>query len=63
MRRIVTPVIVLALCALGWVVVLRQRVEEQTRLIQKQNETLRGLSFQDGLTGVANRRRSRCSRW
>ncbi len=47
----------ITLCALGWVVALRQRISEQTTVIRKQNVILKGLTFQDGLTGVANRRK------
>jgi diguanylate cyclase (GGDEF)-like protein len=55
------PLLALALaatlCVLAWVALLRNRIQEQTKLIEKQNVTLRGLSFLDGLTNVANRRR------
>jgi diguanylate cyclase (GGDEF)-like protein len=54
------PVLAMALiatlCVLAWVAALRSRIADQTMLIQRQNVTLRSLSFQDGLTGVANRR-------
>ncbi|HZL57461.1 MAG TPA: diguanylate cyclase [Bryobacteraceae bacterium] len=46
-----------ALGTLAWVAALRHRITEQSALIRKQNATLIGLSFQDGLTGIANRRK------
>ncbi len=54
---VLAVVLVVALCVLCWVGVLRQRITEQAKVIQEQNTTLRRLSFQDGLTGIPNRRR------
>lgn len=54
---ILALLLVATLCVLSWVVTLRHRITVQTRLIQRQNVTLEGLSFQDQLTGVANRRK------
>jgi diguanylate cyclase (GGDEF)-like protein len=47
----------ITLCVLGWVVILRHRIAEQTAVIRKQNVILRNLSFKDGLTGIPNRRK------
>jgi diguanylate cyclase (GGDEF)-like protein len=49
--------LVMTLCVLGWVIVLRNRVSEQSAVIQRHNQSLRELSLRDGLTGIANRRR------
>jgi diguanylate cyclase (GGDEF)-like protein len=54
---VVAVALAVTLCALAWVAALRQRVAEQTAVIRKQNVILKDLSFQDGLTGVANRRK------
>jgi diguanylate cyclase (GGDEF)-like protein len=50
-------VLLMTLAALGWVAILRSRVAQQSAVIREQNATLQGLSFQDGLTGIANRRK------
>jgi len=44
---------------LCWVTLLRRQVTRQTSELQRANETLMRLSWQDGLTGLANRRRFR----
>ena len=54
---VLAGVLMVTLCVLGWVAVLRSRIKRQTALIQKQNEALLELSFQDGLTLIANRRK------
>jgi diguanylate cyclase (GGDEF)-like protein len=54
---LLAAVLAITLCALGWVAVLRHRISEQAAVIQQQNATLKDLSFQDGLTGIANRRK------
>jgi diguanylate cyclase (GGDEF)-like protein len=54
---VIAVILAVTLVVLGWVAVLRHRVAEQTAVILEQNATLSGLSFQDGLTGIANRRR------
>ena len=45
------------LAAILWISVLRRQVEQKTEQIRKTNEILQELSEQDGLTGIANRRR------
>ncbi len=54
---ILAMVLAIALFIIGWVGVLRHRVAEQASVIQDQNTALRKLSFQDGLTGIPNRRK------
>jgi diguanylate cyclase (GGDEF)-like protein len=43
------------LLVLAWVVVLRKRVEEQTRLIRESEDRFRQMAMHDALTGVATR--------
>jgi diguanylate cyclase (GGDEF)-like protein len=47
----------ITLCALGWATILKQRITKQTAIIREQNSALKNLSFQDGLTRIANRRK------
>ena len=53
---LLAAVLAIALCVLGWVMMLRNRIAEQAKVIQEQNVIFRGLSFKDGLTGIPNRR-------
>ncbi len=55
--RFLAVVLAATLFVLGWVMMLRHRITIQAALIQSQNATLRELSFHDGLTGLANRRK------
>ena len=48
-------VALITLVVLGWVVVLRRRVEEQTLVIRQSEEKYRHLALHDPLTGLANR--------
>jgi len=43
------------LVVLGWVMVLRRRVEEQTILLRKSEENFRHMALHDALTGLATR--------
>jgi diguanylate cyclase (GGDEF)-like protein len=43
------------LVVLGWVVVLRKRVQEQTNVIRESEELFRHLALHDALTGLATR--------
>lgn len=54
---VLAVVFAITLCVLGWVAVLRHRIAEQTTVIREQNAALTDLSFRDGLTGIANRRK------
>jgi diguanylate cyclase (GGDEF)-like protein len=54
---VLAVVLAVTLGVLGWVVVLRHRIARQTAVIREQSATFRRLSLQDGLTGIANRRR------
>ena len=53
----VLAVLAVALCVLAWALGLRNRLAQQTAVIRQQNAILHDLSFQDGLTKVANRRK------
>jgi diguanylate cyclase (GGDEF)-like protein len=44
-----------ALAILGWVIALRNRVEQQTRLLRKSEELFRHMALHDALTGLATR--------
>jgi Diguanylate cyclase, GGDEF domain len=52
---VVTCVLVLTLAALGWVAVLRKRVEQQTSVIRKSEERFRYMAQHDALTGLPTR--------
>ncbi len=56
-RILLLLVIVLAITAavLGWVVILRRRVEQQTRVIRESEERFRHLAQHDSLTGLPTR--------
>ena len=45
-----------ALAVLGWVIVLRRRVEQQAELIRQSEEIFRHMALHDELTGLATRR-------
>jgi diguanylate cyclase (GGDEF)-like protein len=47
--------LVATLVVLGWVMVLRRRVEEQTILLRKSEENFRHMALHDALTGLATR--------
>jgi len=47
--------LVAALCVLGWVMVLRKRVEEQARLLRESEGRFRHMALHDALTGLATR--------
>ncbi|MGO9318247.1 MAG: diguanylate cyclase domain-containing protein [Terracidiphilus sp.] len=48
-------VLIATLCVLGWVMVLRKRVEEQTVLLRESESRFRHLALHDALTGLATR--------
>lgn len=52
---VVTFVLALTLAALGWVVVLRKRVDQQTSVIRKSEERFRYMAQHDALTGLPTR--------
>jgi diguanylate cyclase (GGDEF)-like protein len=43
------------LCVLGWVVILRRRIEKQTELLRESEEVFRHMALHDALTGLATR--------
>jgi diguanylate cyclase (GGDEF)-like protein len=47
--------LIATLCVLGWVMVLRRRVEEQTILLRESESRFRHLALHDALTGLATR--------
>jgi diguanylate cyclase (GGDEF)-like protein len=47
--------LIAALCVLGWVMVLRRRVEEQAILLRESESRFRHLALHDALTGLATR--------
>ena len=47
--------ILIAAAVLGWVVVLRKRVEEQTKMLRESEERFRHMAQHDALTGLPNR--------
>ncbi len=52
---VLVAVMLITALILGWVIVLRSRVEQQTLLIRKSEERFRHLALHDPLTGLANR--------
>jgi diguanylate cyclase (GGDEF)-like protein len=48
-------VLLITVAVLGWVFVLRRRVEQQTRLIRESEERFRHLAHHDALTGLPTR--------
>lgn len=47
--------LVATLCVLGWVMVLRRRVEEQAKLLRESESRFRHMALHDALTGLATR--------
>ena len=47
--------LIATLCVLGWVMVLRKRVEKQTILLRESESRFRHLALHDALTGLATR--------
>jgi diguanylate cyclase (GGDEF)-like protein len=47
--------LIATLCVLGWVMVLRKRVAEQTVLLRKSEERFRHMALHNALTGLATR--------
>jgi diguanylate cyclase (GGDEF)-like protein len=45
----------ITLCVLGWVVILRRRIEKQTVLLRESEEVFRHMALHDALTGLATR--------
>jgi diguanylate cyclase (GGDEF)-like protein len=53
--EILAAVIALAFVAFAWIIVLRHRVEQQTKALRESEERLRHLSEHDALTNLPNR--------
>jgi diguanylate cyclase (GGDEF)-like protein len=47
--------LIVTLCVLGWVIVLRKRVQEQANLLRESESRFRHLALHDTLTGLATR--------
>jgi diguanylate cyclase (GGDEF)-like protein len=47
--------LIVTLCVLGWVIVLRRRVQEQANLLRESESRFRHLALHDALTGLATR--------
>jgi diguanylate cyclase (GGDEF)-like protein len=47
--------LIATLCVLGWVMVLRRRVEEQAKLLRESESRFRHMALHDALTGLATR--------
>jgi diguanylate cyclase (GGDEF)-like protein len=47
--------LVATLCVLGWVIVLRKRVQEQANLLRESESRFRHMALHDALTGLATR--------
>ena len=48
-------VLTVTLCVLGWVVILRRRIEKQAELLRESEEIFRHMALHDALTGLATR--------
>jgi diguanylate cyclase (GGDEF)-like protein len=52
---ILVAVVLIAVAAIAWIIILRHRVQQQTQALRESQERLRHLSEHDALTGLPNR--------